>query len=488
MNKQQTGHYVVNYDQHNWEILAETLAYNHESIHYLNRAQILRDLMILDYKDLISLETAFDVLSYLSQETDLTVWRSAIDTFMYFSNLLKGGKAEEKFKQFVHETIKDIIGIVGVQNNDSREKPILSETRVFLLALACEVDYGECLQWAKTQFENYLEDSLYLDDGLLNVVLSNGPKLIDDVLFNRTTEELLLDVRSGPAYIGLLQNKNENNVKMLLKETLSTNGFTRAAFTNALLVADFDHVCEVFMGLPRENQRSVLGMLFLILEKDELQEISGRHVSADNLKKIVGILNVIEIFFKLFQFFQFNDKIFALFQISQEKLTTIPNYRLNPTFTKRDEAAFDWLTEYELSFVYPTEDSIDEISTPSFVPDEEESTFSTLFVIYDSDQDNTTQFKIETTTEGSEETDSGEDEYDQPVTRDSEELYEEHHQSTRNPQEDTSSSNPIEENQKPAKEYSNIEDLKEVTTFSGGMLFRGLSFLTFMVVPFVILL
>lgn len=297
MNKQQTGHYVVNYDQHNWEILAETLTYNHDSIHYLNRAQIVRDVWILHSKGLVSLETAFDVLSYLSQETDLTVWRSSTDTFMYFNNLLEGGKAEEKFKQFVQETLKEILGILGVQNNDLREKPIISETRIFLLDLACEVDQEECLQWAKTQFEKYFEDSVSFDNEALSTILFSGPKLMDDVMFNRTKEERLLGLSGGVGgvfYKGLLQNKNEKNVKMLLKEILSTDkGITNVTFRNTLLVAKFDHVCEVYMELPRKTQRGVLDKLFSISESDDFKAISGGYLSADNMKKMVSIFKVI---------------------------------------------------------------------------------------------------------------------------------------------------------------------------------------------------
>uniref|UniRef100_T1GET9 ERAP1-like C-terminal domain-containing protein n=1 Tax=Megaselia scalaris TaxID=36166 RepID=T1GET9_MEGSC len=141
MNKQQTGLYVVNYDQHNWEVIAEALAYSHESIHYLNRAQIVRDVMVLHANNYLSLEIAFDVLSYLSQETDLTVWRSAINTLMYFNTVLEDGKAEEKFKEFVREIIKEIVEIVKIQDSDPEEKAFISDTRISLLELACEVDH-----------------------------------------------------------------------------------------------------------------------------------------------------------------------------------------------------------------------------------------------------------------------------------------------------------------------------------------------------------
>ena len=39
-NVQQTGFYRVNYDQNNWQMLAELLLADHASVHRINRAQV----------------------------------------------------------------------------------------------------------------------------------------------------------------------------------------------------------------------------------------------------------------------------------------------------------------------------------------------------------------------------------------------------------------------------------------------------------------
>ncbi|KAL5284038.1 hypothetical protein ACFFRR_006358 [Megaselia abdita] len=479
MNKQQTGHYVVNYDQHNWEILAETLAYNHDSIHYLNRAQIVRDIMILHAKDLLSLEIAFDVLSYLSQETDLTVWRSARDTLLYFTNILNGGKAEEKFEQFVKELMKEILEVVKIQNSDPLENPFISDTRVLLLDLACEVDHEECLQWAKTQFVDYLNRRHSFDTGAFYTILYSGPKLLEDSEFTRAKRDLLYKYKNLLLYVGLLQNKNPENVEMLLEETLTKNqDYINAAFKSALLRADFEVVCRFFMGLSRKSQDIVLNKMFLASEKDGINysALSKDNLTSDNLKKI------------------FNDKLFALFQIAEEKLTTIPNYRLNPNFAKGDDAAFEWLSEYELSLVYPTEETV-EVATPVFAPNEEESTFSAIFVEYDEES---TTVKEERSIENSDEDtkDDAEQTYDIEVglevtTESPEEYYSEKEFDLLLPEEDSNE----QETEAPTNEVETttnkdpkkVEE-KQIPSLSGGMLFRGLSFVTFMVVPFVILL
>lgn len=165
-------------------------------------------------------------------------------------------------------------------------------------------------------------------------------------------------------------------------------------------------------------------------------------------------------------------------------MTTIPNYRLNPHFARWDDAAFEWLTEYELSLVDPTEGDAD-ITTPMYVPDEEESTFSALFLEYDAEEESTTlkddRNEEETgdetdlvpeTTSASPEEDYNNEDFEEPITEES--------------SSDSSTENTNREII-PSKDSKN-EDQKQVPSLSGGMLLRGLSFVTFMVVPFVILL
>ena len=43
-NVQQTGFYRVNYDQRNWEMLAQLLLADHASVHRINRAQVRLDI------------------------------------------------------------------------------------------------------------------------------------------------------------------------------------------------------------------------------------------------------------------------------------------------------------------------------------------------------------------------------------------------------------------------------------------------------------
>lgn len=85
-NKQQRGYYRVNYNTANWIALRDLLkGANFNQIHVMNRAQLIDDSFALanagyhqDY------ELAFDIMSYLKQETDFFPF---YPTYRYINNL-----------------------------------------------------------------------------------------------------------------------------------------------------------------------------------------------------------------------------------------------------------------------------------------------------------------------------------------------------------------------------------------------------------------
>lgn len=79
LNPQQVGLYRVNYDEDNWIAIKMALKNNINSIHVLNRAQIVDDLFNLAAAGHMTYDFAFDVLEYLEDETEYQVWKSALN-------------------------------------------------------------------------------------------------------------------------------------------------------------------------------------------------------------------------------------------------------------------------------------------------------------------------------------------------------------------------------------------------------------------------
>lgn len=70
-----TGYYRVKYDAQNLQKIIQTLHSEHTRIHVLNRAQIIDDAFVLKMRKLLILDTQFfELMNYLSQETDYIAW------------------------------------------------------------------------------------------------------------------------------------------------------------------------------------------------------------------------------------------------------------------------------------------------------------------------------------------------------------------------------------------------------------------------------
>lgn len=87
VNINQTGFYRVNYDLKNWEKLIEQLLSDHTVFDPKNRAQMLDDSMNLAAAGHLNYDVALNVTRYLTKETDLIPWKSAVSSFEYLNDM-----------------------------------------------------------------------------------------------------------------------------------------------------------------------------------------------------------------------------------------------------------------------------------------------------------------------------------------------------------------------------------------------------------------
>lgn len=73
----------MNYDQDNWIRLVQQLNVSHDTIHVLNRAQLLDDSLNLARAGLLKYSTALDLTSYLNKENDDIPWYTAMECLSY---------------------------------------------------------------------------------------------------------------------------------------------------------------------------------------------------------------------------------------------------------------------------------------------------------------------------------------------------------------------------------------------------------------------
>jgi aminopeptidase N len=78
-NKQQIGYYRVNYEDSNWRALTTALkSSDFETIHILNRVQIIDDAFALAAAGYIDYDIPYEIVMYLMHETNFFAWDIAM--------------------------------------------------------------------------------------------------------------------------------------------------------------------------------------------------------------------------------------------------------------------------------------------------------------------------------------------------------------------------------------------------------------------------
>lgn len=148
VNKQVTGYYRVQYDQHNYDLLiAEVNSENWKNIHVLNRAQLLDDAINLAKARSIDINIAFGFLNSLGRERDLpdayAPWATAHNALTYLDGYLKGHKSYNLFQSFVASISSEAYTNVAVNVVETRHLHRIH--RLSVARWACLMGLPACL-------------------------------------------------------------------------------------------------------------------------------------------------------------------------------------------------------------------------------------------------------------------------------------------------------------------------------------------------------
>lgn len=108
VNKQQTGLFNIIYDDLNLKLIGDALFTNKNTIHYLNRALIFRDLSQTYTDNLDAIEPILRILQYLKFEDESLPWFYALTFLSLLIEELKNSKISDEFNNFVDDKFVDI--------------------------------------------------------------------------------------------------------------------------------------------------------------------------------------------------------------------------------------------------------------------------------------------------------------------------------------------------------------------------------------------
>ncbi|XP_028036121.1 membrane alanyl aminopeptidase-like [Bombyx mandarina] len=152
-NKQQTGFYRVNYDDYTWNLIVIALrGPQRTQIHEYNRAQIVNDVFQFARSGLMTYNRAFNILSFLENETEYAPWVAAITGFNWIRNRLVGTAHLTTLNNLIARWSSNLM-------NQLTYSPIPNESfmrsylRYQLAPLLCNINVAACRTAATTQFQ-----------------------------------------------------------------------------------------------------------------------------------------------------------------------------------------------------------------------------------------------------------------------------------------------------------------------------------------------
>lgn len=248
-NKQQIGFYRVDYDLNNWRQLIKVLNSDEfTKIHVLNRAQLIDDALNLAADGYLGYDVAFQVLAYLSRETDYIPWRAAIASLDKIDHILAGQPVHANYRKFVRHLARRIYVAHGLEEK-AGESYMDRFARELAIDWTCRMGDAACLAATYSQLQEMAIDKQAVPASLEVSFICNGLRGLDrekefaevarrmqnsndqaerlriiDGLLCSSDPQLILDLLQS-----ILVDSSETNYKPNERSRILFNSFTKSS-------------------------------------------------------------------------------------------------------------------------------------------------------------------------------------------------------------------------------------------------------------------
>ncbi|KAH8386361.1 hypothetical protein KR200_008969 [Drosophila serrata] len=152
VNPQVSSIFRVNYDEHNWHLISQSLWNdpNFGGIHKLNRAQLVDDILALASVRIRSYDWALDMLGYLRNETEFLPWKRALKLLKDLGALLSG-QEKKNFMIYMQQLLSPLYKRFSKLGLILRTMPATKEISFlrFAYSQACHYHVDDCIEQAK---------------------------------------------------------------------------------------------------------------------------------------------------------------------------------------------------------------------------------------------------------------------------------------------------------------------------------------------------
>ncbi|KAH8283988.1 hypothetical protein KR054_006712 [Drosophila jambulina] len=154
-NTKLSAPYKVNYDAQNWKLLIQTLnSKDLQSIHVVNRAQLIDDVLYFAWTGEQDYETALGVLEYLHRERELLPWRAAFEQLMVVGQLVRRTPNYGLYKRYLRKLIAPLYEELNGMNDTfgSIQSHEEIQLKAGVVAFACMYQVSDCVSRSKDYF------------------------------------------------------------------------------------------------------------------------------------------------------------------------------------------------------------------------------------------------------------------------------------------------------------------------------------------------
>uniref|UniRef100_A0A1B0CGD8 Putative puromycin-sensitive aminopeptidase n=1 Tax=Lutzomyia longipalpis TaxID=7200 RepID=A0A1B0CGD8_LUTLO len=302
-NIQQTGYYRVNYDTHNWKLLANDLYKGSPyTIGLINRAQIIDDSFNLAYSDIIQFTIALDIIKYVKYEREYAVWVTAYRHLLNMIRRLDGPSYSLYFGRFLQHLTYDHFDRLDVfENTHGKDEVKDTFLRPIIVDLACRSGSGMCLIATRTMVTaEALTGHVLVPHEKPSIYYCHGLKNADENTFQffwRKLKSLTNEQERTHITNSISCYHNFNSVYALLLETANPNlvdvFYTNLERFQILMTAARNGNVKAVVHFLRENHEDIARTYtFNIRMEQGLKEISGC-LQEEDQKEFAELLQIL---------------------------------------------------------------------------------------------------------------------------------------------------------------------------------------------------
>lgn len=157
VNPEEIGPFPVNYDEKNWNLLANYLKTDkgRETIPVYTRAKLLHDAWNLAYAGSLSFATAFNMTLFMKSERDHLVWNPVFTMIDHIGRHIDMSGVHKKFETYVRALLTPLYEELGTkedENEENSKRNLRSLSKTFL----CRAGYSPCIEEAQAEFEKWM--------------------------------------------------------------------------------------------------------------------------------------------------------------------------------------------------------------------------------------------------------------------------------------------------------------------------------------------